>query len=351
MERHQRGPLPRNRRTDAFERHVEARLNSIAPDGGSLVVACSGGPDSIAALVATTRVTSAGRIVAAHFDHRWRPSEETRADAAFVETLAAKLGATFVLGRADEPLAGDEASARDARYRWLGTTLAEAGATVAVTGHTRDDQAETVLLNLVRGGGLRAASGMASVARWPIDDPRWAAFSLTRPLLHVSRAEIEAYLEALGVEARVDPTNELATYARNRVRREVLPALEAVNRAASAHLAAFAERARADDEALDAWASQAFDAHGLTEEGVARYRRRRLSELPPAIAQRVVSILARRIGVELNAAQRQELVAIASRRGARLDLSGGHARSEADWLVVEAGAADTGWVDVGRRTD
>jgi len=327
-------PWPRNRRTDAFERGVAANLEGVVTAEECVLVACSGGPDSVATLVAVSRVLTPARVTAAHFDHRLRAAVETEADAAFVESLAGSLGTAFVQGQARSVLGGDEASAREARYRWLAEALHDAGAEAAVTGHTRDDQAETVLLNLTRGGGLRGARGMASLSAWPVAADGTSDRRLLRPLLDVTRAEVEAYLVALGIEARLDPTNELTSYARNRVRREVLPALETVNSEAGAQLAAFADRAREADEALDQWAGHELEAHGAFSSGCARVARPALTKLPPAVAKRVVVDLARRVGLDLNAVQRAGLVEIASRRGARLDLAGGRAWTDDEWLLV-----------------
>ncbi len=331
-------PWPRNRRTDAFERNVAVQLHPHLESDAIVLVACSGGPDSVATLVATSRALTPHRVIAAHFDHRIRPAEETAADAAFVQSLARGLGVPVTLGRADAPLAGDEAGARAARYRWLAGALTEVGATSAITGHTRDDQAETVLLNLARGAGLRGASGMAVASAWPLAVPGGTDLQLLRPLLGTSRIEVERYLDALEVEARLDPTNELTTYARNRVRREVLPALEAVNPEARAQLAAFASRAREADDALEDWARRELETHGETADRCARVDRRALAALPPAVAKRVVVGLGRSVGLELNAAQRDELVAIAARRGARVDLAGGRALTDDRWLVVSCGS-------------
>jgi tRNA(Ile)-lysidine synthase len=265
-----------------------------------------------------------------------------------VATLAAALGACVALGHADSPLPGDEATARQARYRWLarvatnvpeGTDVPEVSATAVATGHTRDDQAETVLLNLARGGGLRGAAGMEAVAAWPVPAPASAGLRLIRPLLEVSRAEISGYLEALGVEARLDPTNELSGYARNRVRREVLPALETVNSEVRAHLAEFAGRAREADEALDAWAAREFAELAAAELAAGEARcvridRRRLLALPAEVARRVIVIAGRSIGLELNARQRAALLEITSKAGARVDLSGGAGATAGQWLTL-----------------
>lgn len=319
-------PLPRNRRAAAFERRTARALGAIDTGTGPLVVACSGGPDSVATLIAVSHALPERALVAAYFDHGLRDPEETEADSHFVEQLASLCGHRAVCGRTTERLAGDEASARTARYAWLEGVLSEAGSTTLVTGHTRDDQAETVLLSLVRGSGLRGASGMAPLSPWPLRSAN-SALRVVRPLLHESRAGVVGYLEALDVTARHDSTNEANTYARNRIRHDVLPELELVNAQARTHLAQFADRAAQDDAALDRWAREVFQASGALEGGRARVERGVLRGLPAAVGKRVIAVIAGELGLELDARQREAVLAITGRQGARIDLVGGRART------------------------
>src|SRR5690606_37986891 len=140
------------RRTGAFERRVAralAELGCSTAGGGGVLVAVSGGADSTATLVAVTRALGAERATAAHFDHRLRSPAEAANDRAAVEAVAAGLGVAVTTGRAPRrPTDHSEAAAREARYRWLARACREAGVTACVTGHTLDDQAETVLLRL-----------------------------------------------------------------------------------------------------------------------------------------------------------------------------------------------------------
>ena len=330
-------PLPRNRRSDAFERRFAGSLEGRVAPGEPLVVACSGGPDSVATAVAAGRSLPSSNLAVAHFDHGLRPIADTEADAAFVEALATRLGASFALGRPDAALSGDEAGARDARYAWLATVLAETGSHSLLTGHTQDDQAETVLLNLARGTGLRGAGGMRTESGWPVPGEATSDLRVLRPLLGRTRAEVEDYVGVLGIEPRLDPTNELGTYARNRVRLEVLPALESVNPRARHHLAAFAERAAQADEALDDWAGAEFEANATVDAACVRIDRVRFRMLPPAVAHRLLRLAAERVGLELDAAQQAQLLEIASRRGARADLAGGQGWTDERSLVLRPG--------------
>lgn len=335
------GALERNRATGAFERRVGSALGAAAADSRPLLVACSGGPDSSAALVAVVRArqaASGGEVAAATFDHGLRPPAETRADRAAVEALGAALGVRCLAGAPDAPLAASEDAARQARYRWLGEAALEIGAPACVTGHTLDDQAETVLLRLTRGAGLAGAAGMAPAAPWPVPlggaaDAEGSAPRLLRPLLDVRRAEVLGYLDALrmaeqGLAPRRDPGNETLVFDRNRVRRRVLPELRRLNPRAAEALAGFARRARSDDEALAVWAA-AESSHLVRIDGAGvRIERGGLRALPEAVGSRVLRGAAAELGLTLTADQLEALLRIARRRGARLDLAGGEAWTE-----------------------
>ena len=345
--------LARNRATGAFERRVARALGGVASAAGPLLVACSGGPDSSAALVAVVRArkaASGGEVIAATFDHGLRPPAETQADRAAVEALAARLGVRCLAGAPDAPIAPSEDAAREARYRWLEAVVLEIGASACATGHTLDDQAETVLLRLTRGAGLAGAAGMAPDAPWPValDGERGAEPDaeprLLRPLLELRREEVLDYLDALGMAAlglapRRDPGNETLVFDRNRVRRRVLPELRRLNPRAAEALAGFARRARRDDEALEAWAAAESARLVRVEGSVARIDRGGLRALPEAVASRVLRGAAAGLGLTLSASQLEALLRIAGGRGARLALGGGEARTEDTELRLECSEA------------
>ncbi len=330
-------PLARNRATGSFERRAGRALGAVAGDSRPLLVACSGGPDSSAALVAVARArqaASGGEVLAATFDHGLRPPPETRADRAAVEALAAAIGVRCLAGAPEAPIEASEDAARRARYRWLGAAALEIGAAACVTGHTLDDQAETVLLRLTRGAGLAGASGMAPDAPWPVplegeaDAPR-----LLRPLIDVRRAEVVGYLDALGLAEqglapRSDPGNETLIFDRNRVRRRVLPELRRLNPRAAEALAGFARRARRDDAALEVWAAAESARLVRIDDAGAGIERGELCGLPEAVAARVLRGAAAQLGLALTSEQLEALLRIAGRRGARLDLAGGEAWTE-----------------------
>jgi tRNA(Ile)-lysidine synthase len=207
---------------------------------GPVVVAVSGGADSTALLLILAELAEDFGLVlhVAHFDHRTRPKESAE-DADFVAKLANRIGAPIRVGRADKPTKTEDA-ARIARYEFLRRAASEIGATAIATGHTRDDQAETVLLHLTRGSGLAGLAGMRPLRE-----------GIARPLLAIGRTDTVAVCRAARIRPRIDPTNRSLKFARNRVRLEVLPELAKVNPRAAEAIARFAEAAaelQTDDE-------------------------------------------------------------------------------------------------------
>jgi tRNA(Ile)-lysidine synthase len=157
------------------------------------------------------------RLSVAHLDHGVR-GEAARADAAFVAGLAAALGLPLDLGQWQPDRSSHfEADARRARYAWLAGVARARGATAIAVGHTRDDQAETILHRIVRGTGLRGLAGIP--ARRPLAE----GLTLVRPLLDVTRDEIRAYLATLGQSYRDDASNADTTRTRARIRNDLLP--------------------------------------------------------------------------------------------------------------------------------
>jgi tRNA(Ile)-lysidine synthase len=134
---------PSNRLTAAFERRVRDALEAHVPRSEPVVVACSGGPDSTATLIAVARARGAesGTVTAANFDHGMRSQSETLADRDAVDAIATGLRLTCVAGEMTaDTVPASEAAAREARYRWLAEACREVGAHTSITGHTLDDQ-------------------------------------------------------------------------------------------------------------------------------------------------------------------------------------------------------------------
>jgi tRNA(Ile)-lysidine synthase len=217
-----------------FRHHTAHLLEGSGP----LLIALSGGLDSVA-LLHLLRFGGSRRVLyAAHFDHRMRTG--SAGDAAWVRGLCRAWDVPLIAAAA-EVVPRSEADARRQRYSFLEAALTECGADLLLTAHHADDQAETVLFRLARGTGLAGLAGI------PARRGR-----IVRPLLPFTRADLMAYATASGLRWREDPTNLDVRYARNRIRHVVLPALEAVSAGATARIAQLARRAA---DAESGWAA------------------------------------------------------------------------------------------------
>ena len=251
----------------------------LAP-GDLVLAACSGGADSLAlAAAAAFEAPRLGlRAGGVTVDHGLQPGSAERAVA--VTQVLAGLGlgpvermAVSVPGAAGH--GGPEAAARDARYRALDEAAHRTGAAAVLLAHSRDDQAESVLLGLARGSGARSLAGMPA-----------SRGLYRRPLLGVSRVTLRTACEALGLRPWDDPHNSNPAYARARVRHQALPALEAaLGPGVAAALARTADQARADAEVLDDLAASQAE---LTRDGDGAWRADLLAGLPAAIRTRVL---------------------------------------------------------------
>jgi tRNA(Ile)-lysidine synthase len=230
--------------------------------GERVLVAVSGGADSTALLLALEELKRIGlldvELTAAHLDHGLRGASAEE-DARFAESLARSHGFEFVSARADVGRrvseSGDnlEQAARRARYEFLSEAARRVGAHAVLTGHTLDDQAETVLLRLLRGSGSEGLGGM----RPERSLEEGGEVSLRRPLLEwARRADTEGYCRARGVEFRADEMNEDERFARVRVRRTLLPLLETFNPRAAESLARAAGLLREESAALEGFAAR-----------------------------------------------------------------------------------------------
>lgn len=240
-----------------------------------MIVAVSGGADSSALLFALHELMRAKRLdlelIVAHLDHGLR-GKTSREDAQWVGELAKKLGYRFVLGRVNVKTharsEGDnlEQTARRARYKFLARVAAAESAQIIVTAHTMDDQAETVMLNLLRGSGAEGIAGIEPVRR--LDERREVL--LVRPLLRwARRADTEAYCAHHNLSPRIDEMNLDEAYSRVRVRRQLLPLMETFNSRVVEALSRSAYLLRSDSVALSAAADhllqQATESAGAQE--------------------------------------------------------------------------------------
>ena len=233
-----------------------AEVHEMRLDGSvSVLAAISGGVDSMAMLALLRELgfsakssdssaysVASAKLYVAHFNHRLRGAESDR-DCEFVRSYCETLGVPCYIGYGDA-LRGDEGSAREQRYAFLTATAKAIGAEVIATAHNCDDNAETMLLNLARGAGTRGLSGIP---------PRRG--TLVRPLLCITREELEVYLAQQGIPHIEDSTNAGDAYARNRLRHHVLPILREINPQFAAHALEAAQRLRADEEYLQSAAA------------------------------------------------------------------------------------------------
>lgn len=263
----------------------EARAGSLLPAGSRVLVALSGGLDSVVLLHLLRQVAAELRleVVAAHFDHAMRPGSE--ADALWVRGLCRAWGVSLHELRAEVP-ARSEAEARALRYAFLDEAAERAGATRIATAHHADDQAETVLFRAIRGTGL---DGLVGIRR--------RRGRVVRPLLRFTRAELASYAEAERLSWREDPTNRDLRLARNRIRREVLPALERTRPGATRALARLAEQAAANERAWRRRVGRLLHEVVVTEEeGLIELARPVLLGYDPTERARLLRHLLRRYG-------------------------------------------------------
>jgi tRNA(Ile)-lysidine synthase len=227
----------------------------------NLLLGVSGGADSIALLSAMVelRETLGVGLTAIHLNHKTR-GKESDGDASFVRKICKSLGVRCVVRAIDVPALARkrrvslEMAARDARYALFIEQSKKCKASAVVTAHNRDDQAETMVLKFARGAGLKGLSGIPATGSAE-------GVPVLRPLLGVTRKQIEVYLRRKGVDWREDSSNADERYLRNRVRSKVLPLLEdTLNPDIRSTLAGTADVLRADDELLEMLAEGALDA-------------------------------------------------------------------------------------------
>ena len=261
----------------------------LLEDTRPLLVAVSGGPDSLALLHLLH--TLSGRhplsLHVAHLNHGQR-GEAAEEDAAYVREVAGRLELPATVEAADvgafrrEHRLSWEAAAREVRYAFLSRTAERDGAAAVVLGHTADDQAETVLLHLLRGSGLQGLRGMLPCTlRRSRDGTRRAA--LLRPLLRVTREETEAYCRARGLTPRHDPSNLEERYTRNRIRHRLLPSLAQYNPSIREALVRLARTAARDLDFIDQQLQQAWPALVTSEPWGLRVRRDAFLALHPSL--------------------------------------------------------------------
>ncbi len=265
------------------------RTHDLVREGDLVLVCVSGGPDSICLLYSLwyLRRLLRIRLAAFHFDHRLRP--ESDRDASYVRSVCARLRVPLYERAADvAPAKGVsvEAWATVARMNAGNGVRQGIDAPVMAEGHTLDDQAETVLLNLVRGTGLEGLAGIGHGGR---------GSALVQPLLDVTREEVEAFCRAQHLRPHRDPMNEDRRLLRAAIRHDVLPAIErATGRSVKAAIVRTAENVRVDLDELHQATVQAWREVVHERAGGLWFDARGLRDVHPALAARVVRLAAYR---------------------------------------------------------
>jgi len=276
-----------------------AEQEELWKPGDCIVVAVSGGPDSMALLHVLHALSESGgiRLVAAHANHGFRPRESAE-EAALVRRDCDELGIVCVTAELDIPAVmaagrggNAQSVAREKRYAFLHETAARHGASRIALAHHEGDQAETVLMRLLRGTGLAGLSGMALKRREK-------NVELIRPFLRMKKSDIIRYCEDRGIAYCMDSSNAKTVYFRNAVRHDVLPMLERYNPNASESLVRLAEISAEESDYLDHAAEAEFRAkvrvaaHGCTME------RRALLDLHVALQRRLIKLILNYLALE-----------------------------------------------------
>ncbi|MDO4741242.1 MAG: tRNA lysidine(34) synthetase TilS [Eubacteriales bacterium] len=311
-------------------RLCRAAAEAVRP-GEHVLAAVSGGADSVALLRLLVRLRGEGRIrlSAAHFEHGIR-GEGSRADMAFVQGLCRELDVALLCGAGDVPGeakrrgAGIEETAREMRRAFLLESMRAAGADCIALAHHADDQAETVLMHILRGSGGRGAGGMRR------RDGVWL-----RPLLHCRKSELIEYLARGGAAWREDPTNAQPFTPRNGLRLQVMPQMEAIFPGAVEALVRFADIQQAESDFLDGCARRWLRGNARTGPYGVRVA---LAALPDrAVLARAMKLLA---GREAASSEVQRLCALCEKGAGRLEHTGSgrsaHAAAGELWLTQGA---------------
>lgn len=336
----------RPRAARAFVRAVERTLREreLCAPGQSILVAVSGGPDSVALLRALVALAPRWRftLAVAHCNYGLRARASDR-DEAFVRALCAQLAVPCHVRRVAakerqaRPAGSLQAWARDLRYGWFAEVAAQHGMERVAVGHTADDQAETVLLWMLRGAGLTGLAGMRARR----------ADGIMRPLFDRSRADVLAYLSAVEQDYRTDASNARGTYRRNHIRHQLLPALAAVNPAIVRTLARQADLLAEDDALLGSLAAEAgWRVCRHEQDHVRRLPCAALAELPLALQRRIVRDVLMDVSTGRTAPTADAVAGVLTkvlrgRSGASLHVHGLHVRREYGDAIVARPAASS----------
>lgn len=323
------GALPPGRSRDELVAEVE-RVLDVLPHDAPVLVAVSGGPDSVALLHLAADARPDLTLTVGHVRHGLR---DDSIDLETVRHHARALGVPVSVAQVDvDGPGGIEAAARSARYRALHRLAAEADTTWVLVGHTADDQAETVILRAVRGTGLR---GLAAMAPLRADAVGEDVIQIVRPLLRLRREDIRRFVALEGLDAVTDPMNRELRFSRVRAREEVLPALERLAPDPVGALTRLADLAREDDDQLSAEARELGAEVGRRYGPAFALRADALTELPEGMARRLVRILLDEVRADarpLDAAAVEAALSLGA--GEALDVAGAQVTCGGGWLAA-----------------
>jgi tRNA(Ile)-lysidine synthase len=321
---------------------IEQTVNKyhLLEKGDRVTVALSGGADSCALLLCFVRLAEEYclKIVVAHFNHGLRHAQSD-GDEAFCRSLAQKFALPFVTEKMPHPSIPKGVSPEDyfrrERYQFLDKVAADHGSDKIALGHHLQDQAETVLLNVLRGSGLDGLKGFL-----PMRENKYI-----RPLMEVSRREIKDFLKEAGVEYREDSSNASAVYLRNRVRRELIPFLkEKYNPRIEQNLVRMAEIIRRDDEFINGYINEILASpHIQKEKDKVSFSAEYFKTLHASLGYRLFKALLESLapdGKGFSSSHIQSLVdlVIKSSTGKGISLPYGlHAQKEYDRLIIKSG--------------
>jgi len=272
--------------------------NDLFRAGDKVVVACSGGPDSVALLYLLTDLAEELNLelIVAHFNHKLR-GREADADEKFVKELSAKLNLVFVSASAKTKIKSEE-EAREQRYNFLQRVREEESAKVVAVAHNLDDSAETVLLNIIRGAGIRGLYSLRSKRGY-----------IVRPLLFAEKTQILSYLLRRKLKYQTDKSNETLVYTRNIMRHNILPEISKINPSALSAIARTSLLASQADEYIIQSSRTALAKISQNQNGKIIIDRKKFSVLSPALQSEMIRILAESAGVirDLSYAQVEEI--------------------------------------------
>ncbi len=275
-----------------FDHEVRTAVEAANLTDNRLLLAVSGGSDSLSMLYSLHRLQNEMGLTlhAAHLDHGLRGSDSA-SDADFVAKTCAKLGIDCTVQTEDVSVfrrarrLSPEEAAREIRYRFLAHVAERVGTDTVATGHTLDDRIETVLMNIIKGSGLRGLRGIRAVSVRQIEG---ITKTLFRPLLNLSKGDTNSYCKTLALVPRFDESNHSTKFMRNKIRLEVLPLLREINPALDHALLRLSKNAADSLAVVENAVTTAWSEIVIQERRLIRIDRERFSELDPALRSHLI---------------------------------------------------------------